>query len=320
MKQENFLFVDLVSSIFLIALLLGNMFGMLYITDGNIAISLIGSLLIVVFYYFILQMLKRNKEYIVAKNYMAPQSLFFLVFVLFGIVSFILINHFWTVETSYKEKIQQDSDQKIESVQNIITEYGRRSDDDLQTLEGKLTTLLTQLKSNNSASLKNTLSQDPYNIDQRVLAAPGYINVQDVVNSSLEPVRKRMDADKKSFQKVFVPDLKNFKSDFDSWNRLTIMQNYEDLKQYYSKAGKFLNQKIGELPYSKTPVELIDKKEITQINDPMEMLKESKNFWLPLLFVLITHLFILIPYFTYKVRKYKNNTGSTGPISGGIEI
>ena len=64
MKQENFLFVDLVSSIFLIALLLGNMFGMLYITDGNIAISLIGSLLIVVFYYFILQMLKRNKEYI----------------------------------------------------------------------------------------------------------------------------------------------------------------------------------------------------------------------------------------------------------------
>lgn len=320
MKQENFLFVDLVSSIFLIALLLGNMFGMLYITDGNIAISLIASLLIVVFYYFILQMLKKNKEYIVGKNYMAPQSLFFLVFVLFGFVSFILINHFWTVETTYKEKIQQDSDQKIESLQNIITEYGRRSDDDLQTLEGKLTTLLTQLKSNNSASLKNTLSQDPYKIDQRVLATPGYINVQDVVNSSLEPVRKRMDADKKSFQKVFVPDLKNFKSDFDSWNRLTIMQTYADLKQYYSKAGKFLNQKMAELPYSKTPVTLKDNKEITKINDPMEMLKESKDFWLPLLFVLITHLFILIPYFTYKVRKYKNNTGSTGPISGGIEI
>lgn len=320
MKQENFLFVDLVSSIFLIALLLGNMFGMLYITDGNIAISLIGSLLIVVFYYFILQMLKRNKEYIVAKNYMAPQSLFFLVFVLFGIISFILINHFWTVETSYKEKIQQESDQKIESVQNIITEYGRRADDDLQTLEGKSTTLLTQLKSNNSAALKNTLSQDPYKIDERVLASPAYINIQDVVNSSVEPVRNRMDANKSSFQQVFIPDLKNFKSDFDAWNRLTIMNTYKDLNLYYVKAGKFLNQKIGELPYSKTPVKLIDKKEITQINDPMEMLKESKNFWLPLLFVLITHLFILIPYFTYKVRKYKNDKTKPGDIKGGIEI
>lgn len=325
MKQENFLFVDLASSIFLVALLLGNMFGLLYITDGNIAISLIASLLIVIFYYFILQMLKRNKEYIVAKNYMAPQSLFFLVFILFGVVSFVLMNHFWTVETNYKDKIRQDAEQKIESVQNMMTEYDRRSNDDLQTYEGKLTTLLTNLKSSNSPVLKNELSQPPYQIDEKVLATPAYINVQEVVNSSLEPVRNKMAGNKAGFEKVFMPDLKNFKNSFDSWNRLTIMRTYKDLNTYYEKSGKFLNEKLAELPFSKTPVPLIKANKITSINDPMAMLKENKSFLIPLLIVLLTHLFILIPYFTYRVRKYKNKKiEDTEPggknISGGIEI
>lgn len=53
MKQENFLFVDVVSSIFLLILMMGNFMGLLYITSGNYAISLLISLFIVVCYYFI---------------------------------------------------------------------------------------------------------------------------------------------------------------------------------------------------------------------------------------------------------------------------
>ena len=62
MKQENFLFVDVVSSIFLLILMMGNFMGLLYITSGNYAISLLISLFIVVCYYFIIQVLKKNKE------------------------------------------------------------------------------------------------------------------------------------------------------------------------------------------------------------------------------------------------------------------
>lgn len=321
MKQENFLFVDLLSSVFLIALLLGNMFGLLYITDGNIAISLIASLIIVVCYYFILQTLKRNKEYLVSKNYLAFPSIFFLVFVLFGLASFLFINHFWTVETNYKEAIRQDADNKIENIQSLVTDYDVRTSDDLQTFEGKLTTLLTQYKLSNSPSIRNQLAQEPYLIDEKVLSSPTYINVADVVNSNLEPVRNRLNANKIGYSDVFSPDLKNFKSSFDNWNRLTVMKSYKDLNSYYEKAGKFLNQKFAELPFSKQQVALIKTKEVAPINDPLAMFKESKDFWIPLLFVLLTHLFILIPYFTYRVRKYKNNTPSgEGKVFGGISI
>lgn len=321
MKQENFLFVDLLSSVFLIALLLGNMFGLLYITDGNIAISLIVSLIIVICYYFILQTLKRNKEYLISKNFMAFPSVFFLVFLLFGVASFFFINHFWTVETNHKEAIRQDADNKIENIQSLIKDYDARANDDLQTFEGKLTTLLNQYKSTNSPSLRNQLAQDPFLIDEKVLSSPAYIKVPDVVNSNLEPVRNRLSANKKGYSDVFSADLKNFKSSFDNWNRLTVMKSYKDLNAYYEKAGIFLNQKFAELPFSKQQVALIKSKQVAQINDPVVMFKESKDFWIPLLFVLVTHLFILIPYFTYRVRKYKNNTSSgEGKVSGGISI
>ena len=89
MKQENFLFVDVVSSIFLLILMMGNFMGLLYITSGNYAISLLISLFIVVCYYFIIQVLKKNKEIMVNKKYATPASLFFIVFLVFVFVFFL---------------------------------------------------------------------------------------------------------------------------------------------------------------------------------------------------------------------------------------
>ena len=62
MKQQNFLFVDIISSFFLLLILTGNFMGLLYITEGNIALSLLGSLVLVVCYYFAVEQLKQNKE------------------------------------------------------------------------------------------------------------------------------------------------------------------------------------------------------------------------------------------------------------------
>ena len=55
MKQQNFLFVDLVSSIFLLVILIGNFMGLLYLTDGNLVISMLGSMFLVICYFFVVQ-------------------------------------------------------------------------------------------------------------------------------------------------------------------------------------------------------------------------------------------------------------------------
>ena len=62
MKQQKFLFVDIISSFFLLLILIGNFMGLLYITEGNLALSLLGSLVLVVCYYFAVEQLKKNKE------------------------------------------------------------------------------------------------------------------------------------------------------------------------------------------------------------------------------------------------------------------
>jgi asparagine N-glycosylation enzyme membrane subunit Stt3 len=139
MKQENFLFVDVVSSIFLLILMMGNFMGLLYITSGNYAISLLISLFIVVCYYFIIQVLKKNKEIMVNKKYATPASLFFIVFLVFGFVSFVLMTHTLNIELNFKKKIQEEADQKIEKVKQLSEIYNTRANDDLLNYEGNLT-------------------------------------------------------------------------------------------------------------------------------------------------------------------------------------
>jgi hypothetical protein len=189
MKQENFLFVDVVSSIFLLILMMGNFMGLLYITSGNYAISLLISLFIVVCYYFIIQVLKKNKEIMVNKKYATPASLFFIVFLVFGFVSFILMTHTLNIELNFKKKIQEEADQKIEKVKQLSEVYNTRANDDLLNYEGNLTQKLNAYKASKSNVIRNELSLEPYKIDEQILAAPAFIDATTLVDSKLQPYK-----------------------------------------------------------------------------------------------------------------------------------
>lgn len=312
MKQENFLFVDVVSSIFLLVLMLGNMMGLLYITDGNFMISLLISLFIVVCYYFIVQMLKKNKEFMANRCYIAPQSLFFLVFLIFGAVSFVLMSHFLNIEMNAKQQIQQEADQKIQKVNSLAAIYDQRSEQALQNYEGELTGKLKDYKNTKSNQLRNELSLEPYNIDEQVLAAPQFIDVPAIVDSKLQPYRIKVVAGQK-----MVSQLANaagtYRSTFDNWDRMSLVNSYKNLNKYVADSYLKVNEKIKELPLDKTPIKLkMDQRQLP-LNNPLELNRiYQPNYLIPALLVLLTHVFILIPFFTYKVRVYQNSKGCFG--------
>ena len=113
MKQQNFLFVDLVSSIFLLVILIGNFMGLLYITDGSVVISILASLFLVVCYFFVVQQLKKNKEAMIKKNFLDFSLLFWAFFLMLGFVSFTLMSHFINVEYNCKEKHQRRANSSL---------------------------------------------------------------------------------------------------------------------------------------------------------------------------------------------------------------
>ena len=320
MKQDNFLFVDLVSSIFLLVLMLGNMMGLLYMTEGNFPISLLISLFIVVCYYFIVQMLKKNKEYMANNSYMVPSSLFFFVFLLFGLASFVFMSHFLNIELNAKPVIKKEAEEKIEKVTQLGDIYKQRSNEDLLNYEGELTGKLKSYKVTNSNQLRNELSLEPYKIDEQVLAAPQFISVPDVVNSKLQPYRLKVEADKKSINGIMKGSA-NYKSTFENWDRISLMSEYKNLNKYVIDSYAKVNEKIEALPLNNAPIVLNMDTHQLPLNNPLELNKLYKpNYLIPALIVLLTHLFILIPFFTHKVRVYvnsKNNTGKKGKSQNG---
>ncbi|MBA4320989.1 MAG: hypothetical protein C0412_21570, partial [Flavobacterium sp.] len=180
MKQQNFLFVDIVSSIFLLVLLIGNFMGLLYITEGNLVISMLISIFLVVCYFFVVQLLKKNKEVMMRKKFLHPSLLFWLFFLILGYASFNLMSHFINVEYNCKEKIIAEATHKIRLVDSLSVTYKKRSKVDIQNFEAQLKTKLTAYKTTKNNILRNQLTLEPFRVDAGVLSNPDFINVDEV--------------------------------------------------------------------------------------------------------------------------------------------
>lgn len=318
MKQQNFLFVDLVSSVFLLVLLIGNFMGLLYITEGNIGISLVGSLFLVICYFFVVQLLKKNKEVMVRKNFLHPSSLFWAFFLVLGYASFNLMSHFINVEYNCKNQIKSEATRKINLVDSLAQVYNKRAKNDVLNFEAQLKTNLSKYKTTKSNKLRNELASDPFKVDAAVLSNPDYINVEEVANAKVTPYRAKIDNNIKNIEKTITLNSKKYQSVFDNWKRLSLMATYSKLNEYVEENNKLINSKIEELPLDKTPIQISYNKKLLPLNNPEKLNKIfHPNYILPLIIIIVIHLFILIPFLSHKVRGY-NNSGKSKKGSKGI--
>ena len=319
MKQQNFLFVDLISSIFLLILLIGNFMGLLYITDGSLVISILGSLFLVVCYFFVVQLLKKNKEVMFRKKFLHGSLLFWIFFLILGFVSFNLMSHFINIEYNCKEQIKNEATSKINLVESMAAKYKKRASDDVQSFEAQLKTKLSQFKDTKSSTLRNELSLEPYNVDGKVLNDPAYINVNQVANAKVAPYQLKIESNITNIEKTISLNSKKYQSVFDNWKRLSLVATYSKLNEYVEANIKLINSKIEELPLDKTLLNVSYNKKQLPLNSPSKLNKQfPPDLALPLFIIIAIHLFILIPFLSHKVRGYRNSTTrSSGPISKG---
>ena len=318
MKQENFLFVDIVSAIFLLLLMVGNLLGLLYITEGNFAVSLLVSLFIIVCYYFIIQMLKRSKEKMANKSYIIPESLFFLVFIIFGAASLFFMSHFINIETNAKDKIIEDAVAKIDDVKQLPLKYDNLSKQEILNFEGDLTNKLQTYKSTRGKELKEVLEAEPYLIDEVVLQAPQFIDVRSVTDSRLNPLKLKVQGNINKLEKDIDPQAEEYLNIFQNWDRLKIITSYDDLNKFIDTSYSMANEKVLELPLKATAFEYVEGNTNLPLSNPIALNKiYPPDYVIPLIVVVLLHLFILIPFFTHKVRKYNTPPNGEGPIEGG---
>jgi hypothetical protein len=309
MKQQNFLFVDLVSSIFLLVILIGNFMGLLYITDGSIPFSILGSMFLVICYFFVVQLLKKNKELMMKNNFLHGSILFWFFFLMLGYVSFSLMSHFINIEYNCKEQIKKEAKGKIKLVDSLAAEYKNRSREDVLNFEAQLKTKLTLYKSSKSKTIKNELVQDPYKVGAGILINPEFINVDQVASAKVTPYQLKIQKNNQNIERTISLNSKKYQSVFDNWKRLSLVATYSKLNQYVEENTALINTKIAELPLDKKPFEVSFNKNQIPLNSPSKLNKfYPPQIALPLIIILIIHLFILIPFLSHKVRGYKNSS------------
>lgn len=326
MKQQNFLFVELVSSIFLLIILIGNFMGLLYISDGNLAVSLLGSLFLVICYFFVIQMLKKNKEAMYKNKFMHSSILFWVFFLMLGFVSFTLMSHFINIEYNCKDQIKDEATQKIKLVDSLSAVYQKRAKADMLNFEAQLKTTLTQYQSTKSNFLKDSLTKDPYMVDATVLSNPNFIDVSQVAVAKLTPIQLKITSNIKNIDSTIKLNSRKYQAVFDNWKRLSLMASYSKLNQYVEDNIRMLNLKISELPLDKTPVNVTYNEGQIPLNNPSKLNKlYPPKQLLPLFIIAIIHLFILIPFLLHQVRGYKSSSSpkkskQSKSTTGTIEI
>lgn len=305
MKQQNFLFVDIISSIFLLIILIGNFMGLLYISDGSIPFSLLGSMFLVVCYFFTIQQLKKNKELMFRKNFLHPSSIFWVFFLVLGIVSFNLISHFINVEYNCKNEIKNEATNKISSVNAMLAEYQLRARTDIADFGVNLSSEINSyLATRNSTILRNA----PYRISEQEIVGLNASSTNGIVDIYEKVMTEKINIDLKTIKADIKNNNLKYQNVFNNWQRLKLVGTYANLNKYVEDKTKLINDKITELPYSNTKIIPNPSPKQLPLNSPSElnaMPGFKPNYLIPIIVILLTHLFILIPFYTWYIPDYE---------------
>jgi hypothetical protein len=232
------------------------------------------------------------------------------------------MSHFINVEFNCKDQIKKEATTKIRLVDSIAKEYKKRARQDIQNFESELKTNLANYKISKSNTLRNKLGLAPYNVESSVLNNPDYIDINQVANAKVNPYQIKIGNNIKNIDKTISLNNKNYQSVFDNWKRLSIVATYTKLNQYVDNNIQSINSKIAELPLNKTEIKVdFDKKQL-QLNSPSKLNLDYKpNYLIPTIVIILTHLFILIPFFTWRIVDYvKSNSNDPLEIENVREI
>jgi hypothetical protein len=328
MKQKDFLFVDIISSIFLILLLFSNFFSLNYLTHGSITVSLIISVILVICYFFIVDLLKKNKEVLYKNKMIHFSSLFVFMFLGLFAISFYMMQHLINIEFNCKDEIKKEAEFKLSQVDNLVNLYKSQSSIDLQDLGASLKTKLMEFqKSPKSTTLYNELKNAPYNIDESILSNPVNINIDDVTNSAISPISLKIENNIKNLDSTITLNTDKQRDIFVNWKRMSLISAYDELNSYVATTQNTVDVMLRQLPINKQTSSLKLEDSKLPLDSPSLLSKKFEpNFLISFISILIVHCFILIPFFTTKIRGYsstgssRNKSNISSENKGSIEI
>ena len=323
-------FVTILSFIFLVFIMLSDFLGSLYITDGNIALSIVISSIIVICYFFVIELLVSNKEALFKNKFKHYSLIFWLFYSSLGLGSFYFMNHFFNVEINCKDSVKQEALGRLQMLQTISSEYETRLNNDLNKFEISANLKLSKYQNRPTNALRAELEAAPYYISSSTLSDPANMNAFAISQVSLNGVKSKFDA----YTQMLTKNIKNtdsiYRPVFDNWRRLSLISSLNEVDANLKQTKDSINIKLAELPFNKDTLSVNVATTKIPLDSPSKIkeLYPNSNSLLSSMIIVVIHIFLLIPFFMQEIRVYssnkvtsKTNNTTNGPSSGGsIEI
>ncbi len=315
----------LLQLISLVFILIGTFLGLIYWKgDEYLIIAITVSLFFAIVFFFIIDMLIKNKENIRRRKLSSLSIFLWFSFLIFSFFSGALIIHGLNVQLNAKAEIQKQTLHKLDLLENMTIKYNNIVNNDcafyLSTLQKKLNKFILSGDENNE--IYKELIADPYNMSKKHLSQIDGKNMKKTnkIAEKYEKVkRKKFEKEKKDVDFKVKKFLKNNINTIKKWHILELNTSYYQLNNILTDNNKQLKKAFEK--HKTNPTAKFDYKipnESIPLNNPIELWKlYSPNYLYGILAVF--YLLLLSPYLIHgdKKRKYK---GKTIELEGGVEI
>jgi len=318
----------LLQLISLVFILIGTFLGLIYWKgDEYLIIAIIVSLFFTIVFFFIVDMLIKNKEHIRKRKLSSLSIFLWFSFLIFSSLSAVLIIHGLNVQFNAKADIQKQMIEKKDKLEAMTGAFKVIGYNDCSDYANQLDSVLYKfIMSKDNGKIYKELS-DNYNISSAAIAEitnktdlGKKIKQKNRLRKSSEKAKKsKFDKEIKDVNLKVKKFLKNNTSAIKKWHILELNTTYYQLNNMLTDNKKQLTKAFNKHKTNKSTkfIYSISANNIP-LNNPIELWKLYKpNYLYGMLAVF--YLLLLSPYLIHgdKKRQYK---GKTINLEGGIEI
>lgn len=293
---------------------------MVYMSNGNIFLSFIVSVVLVVLLYYLVELFISKKSEITKKRNSATVIALWTMYILLSIPISAFLIHFLNVEWNYKTEVQQIGNKNLFGLKDMINEYEIQADKNLSILGGNLNGLLITLNADRrNVLVRDELLNEPYNLNQAIVDNVSSTNQNQVVTDFIEAKKKLLSIEIDSLKTQCDLFLQEQGGAFDNWQRLKInealhksdtllINNLATLKRAFKQKMDGSSEFKYKLPANKV-----------NLDQPLKLFTRYKPY--PLIGIaLFFNLLLLLPFFLAPSGGTYNKYRVVSDSEGGIEI
>lgn len=315
----------LLQLISLVFILIGTFLGLIYYKGDEFLIFAISiSLFFTIIFFFIVDMLIKNKESIKKRKFSNLSIFLWFCFLIFSLTSSIFILHGMNVQINAKSDIQKQTLNKLNVLNNMTTQFQKVVTKDLNDFNNSLDTAIYNytLSGDNNGKYHRILNSPPYNLKKSQIARLNTKNARQrnkIIESKLAARKQKFEKEKADVNFKIEKFLKDNTNTIKKWHVLELNTSFYLLNSMLSENKQQLTNAFNKHKFNEDsefkcniPTETIP------LNNPMELWEIYKTNYL-IAGVFLFYLFMLTPYLIHgdKKRKYVK---SNSKWEGGIEL